>query len=724
MILFLISFLLVFISSYFITSVIAPKKSILGVIYLFIIAFAQIVLIFEVLSIFSAIKQFWVLFANVVVFASSFYVWIKNSKPLWCVDCKDFRNRVANSLKLDKSLMWLYFAFCFFILVALVLCLLFPITSSDAYAYHVNRSLYWVLQGNLNHFDVPDIRNLCLPINSEILYSWVLLFVKKDVFLGFFSFVGYLLAMVSIYNILGFCGYCTRKKLWVIFILSSFASVLVQASSTETDIIIAGLLLSCVFLFWYGLRNNKLIPVFMASLAYALAVGTKTTAIIAIPGVGILMLGICFYLKKYKPLAYFLGFGVLNFLIFSSYNYILNFIDFHNFLTTPCFTVVSKNYYGFAGMIANFVKHMFLLIDFTGFRWSDYFGPSILALKNNILEFFHVGYIPNGLYSTNYATNRSLLEPLMGTGVLGLLVFIPCLIGSLLKPIFKFRTKKTWFTFIFAVVFIVNILVMSYLLSYMSFSVRFIMSYIVLSAPILVYSYLSNKNPLKYIIILFSLFYLLCISTHLWARPFIRLGPIFKVNSSITYLRYIAHCKDFEAVPMYTNDSCVLRDNLRKKFPKDKNLLIFIDASGNFYTLKALEFEGYKVDIKRLEDVNNIDFNKYDLVIAPRMGQLSTVIKNYEKRKNDYKMVGQNIVVSRKILVPCIYSPNSTISNINNTEAQYPFQTQCSMSKRFIESKNLQVMAFSEMPDPSSKAENYYIIYKNMLRLKNKMKEK
>lgn len=713
MLLFIISLLFVFVSSYFLTSIITPKKSILGVIYIFLIAFAQLVLTFEILSLFNAIKQFWVLGVNTLFLAVSGYLWVKKSKPVWCLEYSNFRNKLINSLKLDKSLMWLYVGFCVLIIVSLTLCLLMPITNADAQAYHAARSLFWVIQGSLNHFDVADIRNLCLPINSEILYSWVLLFVKTDAFFGFFSFIGYLLSIISVYNILGLLGYCTRKKLWVIFILSSFASVIVQISSTETDIIIAGLASSAIFLFWYALKNNQKVPVFMSSLAYALALGTKTTAIIAIPGIGVLLLALSFYFKKYKPLLLFLGFGIINFLIFSAYNYILNFIHFSNFLGPVSFMVVSKNYYGIKGMISNFIKYFFMLVDFTGFRWSDYIGPGMIALRDNVLNFLHLGYIRDGLYTTPYVVNRFLLEPVMGAGILGFLVYLPCVLWALIKPLFKFKSDKIWFIFVFALVFIINLLSISYLLAYMSFSTRFIMFFMAVSSPVLVYSYLSPKNPLKYVIVAFSLFYLIGVSTHLWARPFYKIARILSEGHSIGYLRDVARCKNYEKYPQYSSSMCPLSRRIESMFSTDNRILAFISTSDSIYLLKALEFKGYKIDFRTMEDIKNIDLNKYTIIIFPNKGQSATYIKDYERRKNECKIVGRKIILNKISLTPCVYIKNLNLKNAYGRERLYPFQVKCAISNNFINNNHLEMIGIAGVIKPRLNDYNYYTVYRN-----------
>lgn len=712
MFLFLISFLLVFISSYLLVSVIAPKKSVLGLIYIFLIAFSQIVLTFEVLSLFTAINQVCVLVLNLIFTGVITYAWNKSSRPLWSLEFKDFRNRLNNSLKLDKSLMWLYVGFLVFIIVSVFLNVTMPITNADAQAYHGARSLFWILQGSLNHFVVADIRNLCLPINSEILYAWVILFLKTDAFFGFFSFVGYWLAVISIYNIMGLMGFCARKRLWVIFILSSFSSVIVQISGTETDIIIAGLATSCIFMFWYGLKHDKKVPIFMASLAYALAIGTKTTAIIAIPGVGLILTVLCFNYKKLKPLGLFLIFGMLNFLVFSSYNYILNLIDYHNISGPASFMVVSKNYYGIKGMFANFIKYFFMFIDVTGFTWSKYLTPIVIAGRNNILNLLHLGYIKDGLYSMTFDVNNKLLEPLMGAGVLGLIVFIPNLFWALIKPIFKHKSKKTLFLGLFALAFIVNLLSISYLIVYMAFSVRFIMSFMVISAPILAYSYLSKKNPIKYIIIFFALFYLICISTHIWPRPFMKISRILiHKHNSLTYIRYLARCKDFDSKPEYSNGMCPLADEIQTKISNKKKILAFINTSDCIFILKALELKGYNIDFALLEDVSKIDFSKYNYVITPNMAQTATNIKYYEKRKNECNIKNHKIISNTNYLTPCIYQKNLIIQSAKNKEVKSPFQSYCGISQEYITNKHLLPIIVTGLIKPNLKEYNYYIIY-------------
>lgn len=719
MLLFTISFLLIFISSYFLTSVISSQKGVLVFIYTSLIAFAQIVLTFEILSLFTAIGQGSVLIVNFLFFIICFYLWNKHQRPLCRLDFTELK-KIYNSLKLDKSLIYLSIGFCIFLFVSLILCVLMPVNNADALSYHLARSLFWVLQGNLNHFEVSDIRNLCLPINSEILYAWILLFIKKDVFIHFFSFVGYLLSIVSIYNILGFLGYCVRKKLWVIFILTSLPSVLIQASSSETDIIIAGLISSSIFLFWYSIKNNKLSPLYMSSLAYALAIGTKTTAIIAIPGISLFFLGLCFYYKKYREFGLFLAFGIINFLVFSSYNYILNYLHFLNFMGAPGYISVVRNFYGMKGAFANLIKHLFLFFDFTGFRWSDYLNPYLTLYKSSILNFFGLGNIQDCLYSISNKKNL-LIEPFTGPGVLGFLVYIPCILISIFKKKSRHKSKKTSILAAFGWIFLINLFVLSYIVSYSIFDSRYIVSFLVISSPVLVYSYFSKRNPLKYVVILFSLFSMLVISTNIWGRPIFKIVNILAAHKSISYLRYIATCKSFGTNPQYSDLVCLMRDEIIKKFKPNNNIAVFLSSADNIYLLKTLEFYGYKIDFKNMEDVLNIDFNKYNLVILENEYQNSTYVKKYGVNRREYTMNANEFYSYNNSKVRCYYL--NAYGKLNFKE-NYPYCVVCKINNDFLLEKNLELFSGTELISSyTNQPPNYFLIYRNKnleLKLKNK----
>lgn len=289
MILFILSLIFILVSSYFVASILAKSDAVKGFIYTLLIAFAQIIATSEVLSIFQSIKEILFLLANIFCLVVGLILWIKNGKPTWKPDFTNFSKKIFNALKLDKSLWILILSWFVFILISLYLIIMLPVTSGDAFSYHVVRSFDWVMNHSLSHFNVTDIRITTFPINSEILYMWVILFTKKQLFMGSFTFLCYLLILTSGYGIFKFIGYSMRKTLWTLMIMSSFASVVVMVSGTETDLMVAGLVLTSIYLFIDAIKNkSNNTNLFMSSLAYAISIGIKTPAILCIPAVGLI----------------------------------------------------------------------------------------------------------------------------------------------------------------------------------------------------------------------------------------------------------------------------------------------------------------------------------------------------------------------------------------------------------------------------------------------------
>lgn len=623
MILFIVSFLMIFLSSYLITSVLAKKNDVCGIFYLPVIAFAQIVLDFEVLSLFNAISTGGVLILNLIVLAAAFGIWKYKQKSLWYINPQRFFRRLWYGVCKDKYLFTLFLGFCIFFAVSVFLIIISPVVNDDASAYHVSRSVFWIINKNLNHFNIGDIRNIVFPVNSEILYSWVILFTRKLVFLGAFSFVGYLLSICGIYNILDLLKFDIRKKLWVIFILTSFSSVTILSSGTETDIIIAGLVISAVYLFWRGVKDKFMTPLFISAMVFALAIGTKTTAFFVIPGVGLGFCALAYYYQKrvfYKPVLYFLGFGIINFILLSSYNYILNYINFGDISGPYNFTLMHKNIFGLKAIPAHIVKYLFLFIDFTGFKWADYVGEHILHLRDGIISSMNLSFVADGVFtSKTVVVNKSLLEPLAGMGVVGMLTFIPAWLISFIKPVFS-KNKKTFAILGFGLLFLINLVVISYVLIYMSFNIRFLTTFCMISAPVLVYTYSRKNNPYKFIVVFFAMFSLLLISTHIWARPFFRIVNYMKHGVSITLVRKVLtesillpQILNWRKYPV-TDMASALRDYL-SGFDKSNKILYFSSLGEEILPLVMMNLYGYHIDFGLISDIEDIDLSQYNIII-------------------------------------------------------------------------------------------------------------
>jgi len=720
--LFFISFLFVFSSSYFIASCLT-KKIYEHFTYLSLVAFAQIILSFEILSLFSAINTLNILGFNLFFWIFSVFIWLKAEKPFVFPNFKSFFRKYVNICKLDKSFLILGISFVVFIIGVLFLNLIMPITNADAVDYHVSRSMFYILNGSLKHFDTADCRLLIFPFNSEILYSWILLLLKKEAFLGFVSFFGYWLSIASIYKLMKLLGFSLRKILWSVFTVSSLASVLVQVSGTETDILLSSLIISSIVLFWLSFKEHRFINLFFSSLSYAIAIGTKTTAIIAIPAVVVILGFICFKFKNYKNFGYLSLFIVLNFLIFSSYSYILNFIDFGNIMGTKASIVAHKNFFGLKGMLANFIRHLFLFVDFSGFKWGEYIGKYILDIKIFILKIFQIYDVPEGIYNNpigTYTFNGTLIEPHMSFGILGFLIVFPCMVYSIIISFFS-KSFKQKFLAVLSSSFIIFILTLSYVISFMNFNCRFLAMFVMIASPIFAYSYFKKNNLIKVLVLLCMIYYMVLVSSHLWARPWwIYSKKIIYEKYTISDLRMQAKCsnpykKKGEIIDPFCDFWFKVKDS--RNFYGKKILYFPGSATNNFITSSLNYFYGVDINTGLIYKIENYDLSKYDYLIFYGKSQYITMFSD-ANLKTDYNISGNRIELGNKASYYCFYYTRKGLvtSSLNDFSAlkDYPYGIECLADINYLKSKHFDFISTYTVPLMNKKDYIEFYVYKNM----------
>lgn len=588
----------------------------------FIIFYATIIFNTQLLSIFTKISPSGYLLLSFIEVLISIFVWVKFNKPLPKTNIKNFTKKLLNSLKLDKSLVILCLSLLFMISVSFLLSAFTPINDDDAKAYHAFRAIMFSDYQKIFHFDTNEIRNLVMPINSELCYCWIYTFTKSDVGFSLVSFFFFIGALFAQWGILSHFKFSFRKKLWATIMFSSLAGVISQASSTQTDIIIGALGLFCVYFF---LKNTK-IATYLSSLSLALALGTKSTAFMMSFGIFLILFFICKKENNFKKLLNFFYFLTLNFLIFSSYNYILNLINFHNPFGATGALNAHSFWGGISAFVANFLKYNLLMFDFSGFTWGYYLSPSIIGNFNKLLGFFGASPTIGALDEIKFL-NCHLTEQTIGFGILGWLVFIPCLICAFFKKggnsaFFKTLSASFW----------INLAIMSAVICFMPFSIRFMCAFITLCSPVFVFSYFKKSRFLKPIIILFSIFYLLVVSSNLTQRPFFKLYKQFKTLDKQEFQEK-TRCFDFK---FYRADTsvCQLKKYIEQNVEPQK-IGLFLDNSSSILPLKFLENKGYKIDFLNLYHIQNYNFDDFDTIITNNFSQnISTYSKNDTLGKN------------------------------------------------------------------------------------------
>ena len=614
----ILSLSFILLSSYLLVSIVKarmPVRNTFPILFL-LISFSQLVLSFEIMSLFSQIGTNQLIFLNVIFFVISFIFWIFNKKPLYVPEIKCDLKHIYTAIKIDKVLVLIFGVFLVSIVIGLFNSIFLPITFGDALNYYFTRVTTWIQDGNINHFVTPDIRELIMPVNMEFLYAWIFLFFKKETGTSIFSYISFINLLYVMYNLLGLFHVSIRRRIWGVISFSSFAIISHMISVPCADIFIGSLLLSGLYLFILYAKNNNLLLLFFSTLATVLAFGTKTTAMIAYPSIIFLMIIFLFLYKcsdKKKTAIYYFLFLMLNFLLFSSYNFILNFIQFANPLTSKDAYLVNHFYGGLKCYLFNLLNYFYLTFDFSGIENFDFYNNAITFLRNKTFIVFGISPVAccSKLFDSFYVFDSELSMTKSYLGALGLFLFFPSILISLRNCIFIKKSllrPNRVFLSIFAIAYIFNILLFSKVMIFTSSNSRYLVTFVCLVAPILCFSYIkSNKNILKFLVLYFMFVYLLIL-------PFSKMKNVisdyFALKSKYPQIK-----NTYELLCYRFNDENIIYNYFFNQ-KKIKIALIAYQKKSRLFDIEKLKFHGHRIDKFLVENIGEYDLSDYDYIVS------------------------------------------------------------------------------------------------------------
>ena len=188
--------------------------------------------------------------------------------------------------------------------------------------------------------------------------------------------------------------------MWAVFVFASLPEIILQSSSTQNDLVLGFFLFASLYLFIYGVREKEKKSLIFSAMAMGISVGIKGSVFMFLPALGLICTVISIRSEKrqfYKPLLLLVSWTVLFFILLSSYNFILNYLDFHNPLGL-------ESYMNFYIMPAVFIFENFIVWDFQIKRKSGFnlCGYKFFKYKNSrkfcnlrtfrISDFYPVGF--------------------------------------------------------------------------------------------------------------------------------------------------------------------------------------------------------------------------------------------------------------------------------------------------------------------------------------------
>jgi 4-amino-4-deoxy-L-arabinose transferase-like glycosyltransferase len=250
---------------------------------------AQIVGVIEILSLAHAITWGWLLACHC---ASAIILCIWGAPPFPIISQNNWKGvlkRFADVL--DAPLKILLCAAVLAGTVTFFLALAVPPNNYDGLTYHMARVGYYFQNHSLDSFPTANIRQTVFPANAEILILWQVVLLHGDRTAALVQWLSWCGSMLGIYGLARLLKFSPRNSLFAAIAFGSLPQIILQSTSTQNDLVSAFFLL-CLFYFVGSVAGVKkpVAALVMAGIAFGLALGTKSTTILLLPGLALFLL--------------------------------------------------------------------------------------------------------------------------------------------------------------------------------------------------------------------------------------------------------------------------------------------------------------------------------------------------------------------------------------------------------------------------------------------------
>jgi len=286
----------------------------------YLVAFTLVVVIELLLSPGHDLTQTWLLAVLAVVTLAAAGVWIalrRPSPPPFEPALAAFREAVRDPLVLVLAVAVLG-AFGY---VAALIVGTAP-NDYDALWYHLARAAFWKQQHAIAYIaGANDARLNGFPPNAEIAASFTMILGRTERFAGFVQLAALLATMVAVAGIARRIGLPVRQAMFGALLFATLPVVILQSATALNDLVFGAFLACCA----YFLFTWRPVTLALAALALGLALGTKFTALLALPLLAIL--GAFAHPRRRWPALVLVG---VSGIVLGSYWYLLNVAKTHH----------------------------------------------------------------------------------------------------------------------------------------------------------------------------------------------------------------------------------------------------------------------------------------------------------------------------------------------------------------------------------------------------------
>lgn len=369
--------------------------------------------------------------------------------------------------------------------------IVYPPNNWDSLTYHMARIPSWISHQSIEHFPTSIFRQLYQPPFSEIVIMHLNVLSGSDYFSNSVQFIYLFFSILLIVSILKLLGIPNKFKLIAIVLTITIPEIILQASSTQNDIVVSFFILSTIYFAIKSIKEINIKNQLYLGLSIGIGLLTKGTAYIFLaPILMIFAIGILskIYITKDKKYLVYPILAILITISLNSGHYTRNYKLSNNILGIDKSESMMYSNQNMSPMllVSNLIKNVGLhtgpypinyLSDKVIFKLHSFMGVNINNPDTNIAGMHYTGSpdVPNHEDSASNPFHFILL----------LLSFIFISYNFL-------KTKKAGIITIYILMFILQVVLFSFYLKWQPWNTRLHVPLFLIAIPIIIYA--ANKS--------------------------------------------------------------------------------------------------------------------------------------------------------------------------------------------------------------------------------------
>lgn len=240
----------------------------------YLLAWTEIVTLAELLSFGDAVDRRSFLAAQAILTVAAAATWLAANRPL-----PPWPQVERQALARHKVVVFLLAAAVAATAYQLFIVLATPPNNWDSMVYHLPRAAAWYQRGAVEYYPAHNPIENAYPGNAEIGILYTFVFLGRDAVAAAIQLLAEVSLVVSIYGTARRLGGARGAAAFAALLFPTLSEVALQSVTTQNDLVVASFVAAAAY-FLVGRGHAELLP---AGLAIGLAVGTKLTALFALP---------------------------------------------------------------------------------------------------------------------------------------------------------------------------------------------------------------------------------------------------------------------------------------------------------------------------------------------------------------------------------------------------------------------------------------------------------